>query len=83
MKTAQPLLAEFNFYIEHQDELVRKFNGKFVVIKGSEVLGAYDKELEAITEGEKHWDLGTFMVQKCEPGPDNYTAIFHSRAGGP
>jgi len=78
----QPLLKEFEFYIGHQDELVRKFHGKFIVIKGTEILGGFDTEIQAITEARKRWAPGTFLVQKCEPGSENYTQVFHSRVAG-
>jgi len=76
---AAPLQKEFEYYRAHQDELVEKFRGKFVVIKGEEVLGAYSNELEAIQKTSKTHELGTFFVQRCEPGTENYTATFHSR----
>ena len=76
---AKPLEREFNYYLQHQDELVSKYKGKFVVIKGDEVLGAYNIELEAIEKTSKDHKLGTFLVQKCEPGTESYTQTFHSR----
>lgn len=76
---SNPLEKEFAYYLDHQDELVEQFNGKFIVIKGQEVLGAYDAELEAIQKTVKDHALGTFLVQKCEPGEESYTQTFHSR----
>lgn len=76
---AKPLEKEFNYYLSRQDELVKKYNGKYVVIKGTKVLGAYDTEIQAITETSKKYELGTFLVQKCEPGEQSYTQTFHSR----
>lgn len=76
---AKPLEKEFQYYLDHQDELVAKHPGKFVVIKDGQVLGAYDSELEAVTVIQKDHALGTFLVQKCEPGSQAYTQIFHSR----
>ena len=76
---AQPLEREFNYYLQHQDDLVAKYNGKFVVIKDDKVLGAYDNELEAVEKTSKDHKLGTFLVQKCEPGTESYTQTFHSR----
>jgi len=73
------LKKEFNYYLEHQAELVRQYKGKFIVIKNCQVIGTYDSELEAITETKKLHDLGTFLVQKCEPGTDNYMQMYHSR----
>ena len=73
------LEKEFEYYLEHQDDLVKKHKGKYVVIKGNEVLGAYDAELEAIEKTREKHELGTFLVQLCEPGSDGYTSTFHSR----
>jgi hypothetical protein len=74
-----PLKAEFDYYVAHQDELVAKYHGLFVVIRGNEVLGAFKSELEAVREVSKKYPAGTFLVQKCEPGKENYTQSFHSQ----
>ena len=76
----EQLKKEFQYYLEHQNELVKQYNGKFIVIKDNEVIGAYDSELEAVTETSKQHELGTFLVQKCEPGTSSYTQTYHSRA---
>jgi hypothetical protein len=73
------LEPEFDYFIGHQDELVRKYQGKFVVIKNQEVVGIYDSELQAVKETSKTHELGTFLVQKCEPGSESYTQVYHSR----
>jgi len=75
----EKLEREFEYYVEHQDELVEKYNGKFVVIKGCNVIGAFDSELEAIEKTAEQYELGTFLVQKCEPGSESYSATYHSR----
>ena len=74
-----PLEKEFRFYIEHQDEMVEKYDGKIIVIKDGAVLGAYDDELAAITETRKTHELGTFLVQRVSPGSAAYSQTFHSR----
>ena len=73
------LEKEFNYYLEHQDELVKQYNGKFIVIKDCSVIGAYDSEMEAVTKTTEEHKLGTFLVQKCEPGIESYTQTYHSR----
>ena len=75
----EKLEKEFNYYLEHQDELVEKYNGKFVVIRDCNVIGAFDSELEAIEKTTEQYELGTFLVQKCEPGSQSYSATYHSR----
>ncbi len=73
------LEKEFKYYLDHQDELVKKYNGKFIVIKDCKVIGVFDDELQAVTETESKHELGTFLVQKCEPGSESYTQTYHSR----
>ena len=76
---AELLERELNYYIDHQSELVDKYNGKYVVIINNEVVGIYDDEMTAINETKKEHVIGTFLVQKVEPGEDSYTQTFHSR----
>jgi len=73
------LQKEFQFYLDHQDELVNRYEGKYIAIKDGEVLGAYDSEIAAITETQKSHPLGSFLVQLVTRGPDAYTQTFHSR----
>ena len=74
------LQQEFDYYLAHKDELLAKYNGRFVVIKDCKPLGAYATELEAVTETQKQGHaLGSFLVQKVEPGDAAYTQTFHSR----
>ena len=76
----KPLMEEFDYYLEHQDEMVEKYNGKVIAIKGHEVLGAYSDSGEALAETRKTHALGTFLIQRVSPGPDDYTVQFHSSA---
>lgn len=73
------LEKEFNYYLGHQKELIEKYKGKFIVIKGDAVIGVYESELEAVKKTSEQHELGTFLVQKCEPGSENYTYTYHSR----
>lgn len=47
------LKHEFDYYRAHQSELLKLYNGKYVVIKGETVLGAYDDASTAIQETSK------------------------------
>ena len=76
---SSPLQQEFEFYLAHQDEMVKKYDGKYIVIKNGEVLGEYDDELNAVTQTKKSYELGTFLVQKVSQGDADYTQTFHSR----
>ena len=66
---------EFKYYIEHQNELVNAHYGRFVIIKDFKVLGDFGSEVEAIlfAKSRLHLAMGTFIVQHCLPGEENYT----------
>ena len=70
---------EFQYYIDHQGELVEKYRGKVIVIKDENVIGVYDSDMEAIEKTSEKYEIGTFLVQKCEAGSNSYTQTFHSR----
>ena len=76
---AHSLEKEFQYYLDHQSELIKQYNGKHIVIADGQVIGAYSTEKEAIESTIATRELGTFLVQKCEPGKDGYTQTFHSR----
>jgi len=71
--------TEFKYFVEHQDELVKKYPNLFVVIKNQQVIGSYKSEIEAYNETIKKHEAGTFLIQLCIPGKESYTQTFHSR----
>ncbi len=72
------LEKEFNYYLEHQKELVKRYNGKFIVIKNGSIIGVYNSHEDAYSETIKTQELGTFLIQLCSPGEESYTFTFHS-----
>jgi len=73
------LEKEFKYFKAHQEELVKKFEGRFLVIKDESIVGDYSTEAEAYNEAKRKFELGTFLIQHCLPGKDAYTQTFHSR----
>jgi hypothetical protein len=73
------LKQELQYYIDHQKELVEKYLKKFIVIKNNTVVEVYDSEIQAYTESVKKYELGSFLIQECMPGEENYTQTFRTR----
>ncbi|MDZ4711121.1 MAG: hypothetical protein SGI89_02210 [bacterium] len=73
------LEKEFKYYTKNQVELVKKYKGRFLVIKDEKVVGDYIDKVTAYNESVKKYELGTFLIQQCLPGKDNYTQTFTSR----
>lgn len=73
------LEKEFQYYLRNQSSLTRKYEGKFVVIKGEKVIGVYESEQKAYIETVKTEKLGSFLIQLCSSGTESHTQVFHSR----
>lgn len=73
------LEKEFQYYVDHQDELVAKYNGKFIVLINNQVVGVYDDRADAYYSSLEKYAPGTFMIQLCTPGDEDYTVRFYNR----
>lgn len=69
---------DFDYFIEHYQELYDKYGHKFIAIKNSKILGIFDTEPEAITEISKEYPIGTFIVQECNGDESGYTNYISS-----
>ena len=78
MATAN-LKKELDYFIAHQDKLVKKYNGKFLVLKDKKVVGVYNAMRDAYWGGQGKYKLGTFAIYHCIPGPQAYSQIFFNR----
>jgi len=56
------LESEFNYYLKHQDDLLPLYNGKFIVIRGEEVVGAYTDRSDAYYSSLEKYEPGTFII---------------------
>jgi len=70
---------EFSYYLEHQSELLKKYNNRFIVVIGEKVIGDYDSHEQALFQTKKKHKLGTFLIQECTEGERAYTMTFNSR----
>lgn len=73
------LQDEFDFYRANQADLLKRFEGKVVVIKDGQIIGVFEDEATAIQIVQKDHKLGTFLVQRVTPGDSAYSQSFHSR----
>lgn len=73
------LKQEFQYYLDHQEALVKKYLNKFLVIKDEKIVGVYDTKQEAYDNATSSYELGTFLIQQCLPGTLGHTQTFHSQ----
>lgn len=65
---------ELTYFIENQNELVRKHEGKILAIKGEEIVGVYNTPLDAYLKTQENNQIGEVMIQPCQQGASAYTA---------
>lgn len=70
------LEKELEYFKENQEQLVEKYNGKFLVIRNQVIKGVYETEIEAYKKASSEFELGTFLIQQALPGEESYTQTF-------
>lgn len=60
------LRQELETYEAHKAEMLQNSPGKYVLIKGSEIVGLYEREEDAFKEAYKRFRLDAFMVQRVQ-----------------
>ncbi len=69
---------DFEYFIEHYQELYEKYGHKFIAIKNKTVLGVYNSEIAAMDDISKQYPLGTFIIQECNGDESGYTNYISS-----
>lgn len=75
-----PIEQASRYFRTHQDDIVREYQGKYVLIHDDQVLGAFDNVGEAYQEAVSTLAPGTYVIQHAIPGEAAYTQSFRSRA---
>jgi len=73
------LEKEFKYYLSHQNELLKTYDKRFLVIIDETVVGDYDSHEQALFDSMKKYEMGKFLIQECTEGNSAYTATFRSR----
>lgn len=68
----------FSWYRENQSELVKQYDGKYIVITDDGVKGAFDSENDGYDYAVKTFGRGNFMLQKCSEGEKDYSIHFYT-----
>jgi len=72
------LSTEFKYFLDHQDELVKMYNNRVLVIIGEKVVGDYENFDQAFFQSIKKYEPGTFLLQECTEGEEAYTDTFYT-----
>ena len=66
------LEKELQFFAENKTNWLKAHFGKFVLVKGSELIGVYDNAETAIAEGAKRFGAESFLVRQLNEEKDVY-----------
>jgi len=60
------LATELKTFEKHKQDLLGRWEGKYVLITGDNILGAYDSKLDAVAAGHQQIGARPFLVKKVE-----------------
>ena len=63
---ADPLATEKAFLRENQQALSARHSGKYLLLKGAEVHGAYETYDQGVTAGVEEFGAGPFLVRSVQ-----------------
>jgi hypothetical protein len=63
---AEPLIEERKYFREHQAEWRKTYPGKFVLVKGNQLIGTFNRPEDAIAEGARRFGTETFLVRSID-----------------
>ncbi len=72
------LSKDFHYYLANQDELLKKYEGRYLVIVNCEVMDDFIDMDTAIKESSKKYGWGNFLLQYCSKGDSAYTQRFYN-----
>lgn len=60
------LEKERKYFEQNRKQWVAHYPGKFVLVKGEELLGTFDKPEDALAEGARRFGLESFLVRQIQ-----------------
>lgn len=63
--TMLELEKQYQYYLDHEADFLKKYEGKFLVISDSLEVSAFDTKMDAYAYGAENLGLGNFLLQEC------------------
>ena len=79
MRTDGWLAQELETYYTHKAELLTEAEGKYVLIKGEQIVGIYETNEEAFAEGLRRFRMTGYLARKIHQGEQ----MIYIGGGGP
>ena len=74
----KPLEKEYAYFLKIQEELAQEHDGRFVAIKGEEVLGIFDNYMAAAGKVYLDHERGTVLMQEISSDRDSLAIVWNT-----
>jgi pilus assembly protein TadC len=65
------LEKELAFYEKNLDNWLSLYPGKFILVKGEELVGVYDTNEQALAAGASHFGLASYLIRRVEKSKED------------
>lgn len=72
MYSDQDRNADFDFFVQHYNDLFNQYGHCYLAIKNKQVLGSYASVSDAIDDLSSEYEMGTYIIQECSGSHDAY-----------
>ena len=69
------LEQERKYFAENRDELLARYPGKFVLVKGDELIGTFNTIEEALADGARRFATESFLVRQVTAADEKEISI--------
>lgn len=67
---------DFHWFVNNYEKFQKRYGNCYIAIKDKTVLGTYETFGEGVRETSKNYEIGTFIVQRCEVDQKAYIAYY-------
>jgi hypothetical protein len=71
-----PLEKELAFFDERKEELLRHYEGQFVLVMDASLIGAFSSEADAYRAGLQRFGNTAFLIKRVSKGDDDAVVSF-------
>lgn len=69
---------DFDFFLSNYDDFYEKYGNCYIAIRFEKVLGIFQSTQDAINTLSNQYELGDYIVQKCNGNESGYTNYISS-----
>ena len=69
---------DFDFFLSNYDDFYKKYGNCYIAIRFEKVLGIFQSTQDAINTLSNQYELGDYIVQKCNGNESGYTNYISS-----